>query len=268
MRLRRSGSCLLLIGALVVAAGCRSTDLVSDAPDATLPEAFPNHAAAVIMQAVVAEAQQLVAFESQSRIKVERPGQRATLTARLRQSQDSLYGSLSGPFGIRVGKGLVTPDSFFVAYTFGGTFYTGPLDAVTRFVPVPPTSGDLFASLTGTVAPIDAADWQISSDSAHYLLRGSLETPSGPVRQLLRVDPALWRVVEAIDYGPAGEIIGVRTFSSFDQVDDLVIPRRVVLQAPSEEATVVIEHVKMTVNPPALSFPSLSPGRLDVERVE
>ncbi|MEL6772433.1 MAG: DUF4292 domain-containing protein [Bacteroidota bacterium] len=268
MRHVRLGSCLLLTGVLMAAAGCRTSQLVSDAPDAELPDAFPNHPAAAIVEAVRLEAQPLRTFESQSRIKVERPGQRATLSARLRQSADSLFGSLSGPFGIRVGEGLVTPDSFYVAYTFGGTYYTGPLDAASRFVPLPPSSRDLFASLTGTVTPQAEADWTVASDSAHYLLATTLATPSGPVEQRLRVDPALWRVVEAVDYGPAGEILSIRTFSSFDQIDGIVVPRRVMIQAPSEEATVIFEHVKLTVNPPALTFPSPRPQGMDVERVE
>ncbi|MEM8599665.1 MAG: DUF4292 domain-containing protein [Bacteroidota bacterium] len=268
MRLVRLGSCLLLSGALALAAGCSAGELVSDAPDAVLPDAFPNHRVGDIVRAVSAEALPILRFESQSRIKVERPGQRATLSAKLRQSPDSLFGSLSGPFGIRVGEGLVTPDSFFVAYTFGGTFFTGAIDAAARFLPVPPTSSDLFASLTGTVSPAADVNWTMGSDSTHYLLATTLATPGGPVQRSMRIDPALWRVVETTDFTPEGDVLGVQTFSAFDQVDGVIVPRRVVLEAPLENATVVIEHQRITVNPAALSFPRPRAGRLDVQRVE
>lgn len=259
-----------LLGAAVVLttvlASC-TKPLVRDAPDLDRPGAFPDHSVATILDAVRGQAQVLESFESRSRIKVERPGQRATLTARLRQSPDSLYGTLTGPFGIFVGEGLVTPDSFYVDYRFGQTYYLGALDAAAGVVPVPPTSTDLFASLTGTVAPSPALDWTASHDSLRYVLDARVRGTADVVQRLV-VDPALWRVVEATDYGLDGTVLGTRSFSAFDQIDGLVLPRRVTLRAPQENATVVIEHLSVTANPESLSFPRPSVGGSEVTVIE
>lgn len=259
----------LVLATLVLAAlsaGC-SGPLVRDAPDVERPGAFPNHGIATILSAVRSQAEALESFESRSRIAVERPGQRATLTARLRQSPDSLYGTLTGPFGIFVGEGLVTPDSFYVDYRFGRAYYLGPLAAAARVVPVPPTSTDLFASLTGTVAPNPALDWTASHDSLRYVLDARVRGTDEVVQRLV-VDPALWQVVEATDYGLDGTILGTRSFSAFDQIDGLVLPRRVTLRAPQEDATVTIEHLSVTVNPAPLSFPRPDVGGSEVTLIE
>jgi hypothetical protein len=259
----------LLLTSLLLLAGCASGPLVRDAPELAAPASFPNHSAAqiVALMAATAEADSLTAFSSQSRVKIRTPQRNAELSATIRQrAADTLWASARGPLSIEVARARVTPDSFAVHDKLRGRLYVGSSAAAARFLPAPVDTRDLFATLLGTIYPNgETARWTARADSLPSGERYyTLLDPEG--RHLFVVDPAMWRTVRYEGYAD-GRLIDERTFSAFDRIDGRILPRRIEIRNPEEDAGLTIEHRKLTLNPPTLAFP-FSPGDADVRPLD
>jgi hypothetical protein len=76
----------------------------------------------------------------------------------------------------------------------------------------------------------------------------------------------MWRTVRYEGYAD-GRLIDERTFSAFDRIDGRILPRRIEIRNPEEDAGLTIEHRKLTLNPPTLAFP-FSPGDADVRPLD
>lgn len=254
---------LCLVGLLFVT-GCSSGPLVRDAPELTAPAAFPRHTAAqvVALMAATSAADSLVSFSSQARVEIRTPDRDANLSATIRQrAADTLWASARGPFSIEVARARATPDSFVVLDKLHDRLYVGSTAAAAEFLPTPIGTRELFATLLGTLRPPgDGAGWTVRADDRYY----TVSAPGG--RHVFVVDPATWRTVRYEGYA-GGTLIDERTFSAFDQIDGRILPRRVEIRNPQAAAALTIEHRKLTLNPPSLSFP-FSPGDAEVRRLD
>lgn len=264
----RTFSLSLLLGLLI--AGCSSGPLVRDAPDLAAPAEYPNHSAAQILalMAATAAADSLTAFSSQAKVEIRTPDRNAELSATIRQrAADTLWASARGPLSIEVARARATPDSFAVHDKLRGRLYIGSSAAAARFLPTPVGTKELFATLLGTLHPDgDGTGWTVRTNSApgdggarYY----TLAAPDG--RYVFVVDSATWRTVRYEGYAD-GVLVDERTFSAFDRIDGRILPRRVEIRNPQEDASLTIEHRKLTLNPPTLAFP-FSPGDADVRRL-
>lgn len=253
-----------LLALLVVLGGC-SGPLVRNAPDVDAPADFPNHTAEQIVYHVTAALPAVTTYRSEARISIEGPdfSQRvgASLRARL---ADTLYASLRGPFSIAVGRGLVTADSFFAFDQLNGTLYVGALAVAERYAPGAGTPGALAQTLLGFVAPEPEVAWQVAPDSATYVLT----EPGEGLRRRYTVDPALWRVTRFEELLPDGALLTVRTFSAFDVVEEVIVPRRVTLASPLDQTELTVEHQQVRLDPESLSFPFSPPSDAEVVVLE
>lgn len=263
--MRRLLTVLGLLATASWAAGC-SGPLVRNAPDASAPSDFPNHTAEQVVYQLAQAADAVQAFASESRVAFEAPEGGQSIGASLRaRLADSVYATLRGPLGINVGRGLVTADSFFAYDQLGSRFYLGPLAIADAYVPGAGTPGALGHTLLGLLVPDTAVPWEVHADSSAYVL-----TEPGPdgLRRRYFVDPALWRVTALEEYGPDNDLLTRRTFTAFDIVDGVALPRRIMLEAPRDGLTVTIEHRRLALDPDALSLSFRRPDEAEVIRLE
>jgi hypothetical protein len=261
--------CLCVI-CLLVAAGCSSGPLVRDAPDLVAPAAFPNHSAAQVLalMAATAEADSLTAFSSQANVAIRTPDRSAELSATIRQrAADTLWASARGPLSIEVARARATPDSFAVHDKLRGRLYVGSNGAATQFLPAPVDTRELFATLLGTLRPDGTgAGWTVTADSLPNSDGARFYTlADADGRHVFVIDPATWRTVRYEGYAD-GVLVDERAFSAFDRIDGRILPRRISIRNPQENAALTIEHRRLTLNPERLAFP-FSPGDAEVRRL-
>ncbi len=229
---------------LFFVAACSSSRLAYDAPGADLPGAFPNHSAADIAARVRAGADGLVGIRVEGDIAVTSPKQNGRFGMRMVASRDGfLYLTVRPGFGIEAARVLVRPDSFFVHNRIDKTLTLGSMDDAQAALPVPITSEEGFATVTGTLVPPSGAGWTVSADSALYYLR------SADGRQVVTVDPALWRVVRTVAYDDGGALVEERRFDRFADVGGHTLARRVVLIRPVDQIQATLLYREVEVNP-------------------
>ena len=250
---------LRLVVTLLLVAGCSSGPLVRDAPDLAAPADFPNHTAEqiVLLMETVAAQDSIAAFSSQAQAEIRSPERDADLAATIRQrAADTLWASARGPFGIEVARALATAETVEVWDKLGGRLYVGSVAAAAQFLPSEVGTEELFDTLLGRLRPEAAEAWSVARDSSTY----TLTSERGD--RAFTVDPASWRAVRYRRFD-GGSLVDERTFSAFDVVEGRVLPRRVALRNPAQQAGLTIEHRSLTLNPARLEFP-FSPGDAEV----
>jgi len=248
---------------LLTATGC-SGPLVRNAPDVDAPADFPGHTAEQIAYQLDAGAQDLRSFRSEGRFEIESPPISQGVGISIRASlTDSLYAKLRGPLSIEVARMLITADSILAHDKLNNKFYYGPLAVADRYVPGGGEPGLLARTLLGIIAPSVTESTTVEADSQYYFV--AVLDVAGSVREHWTVDPALWRVVQMEERTADGVVLVRRTFSSFDVVDQVVVPRHVELSSPADSITITIEHEQLTLNPDPLTFPFSRPR--DVESI-
>ena len=248
---------------LLTAAGC-SGPLVRNAPDVEAPADFPGHTAEQIAYQLATQAPDIRAFRSEGRLHIESPTISQGIGVSIRASlADSLYAKLRGPLSLDVGRTLITADSILAHDKLNHKFYYGPLEVMDRYVPGAGEPGILAKTLLGMIAPTVTESTMVEADSQFYYV--SVMDAAGHIREHWTVDPALWRVVRMEERATDGTVVTSRAFSSFDVVDDFVLPRHVELSSPAEGITITIEHRQLTMNPDPLTFPFSRPR--DVELI-
>lgn len=247
----------LLLLAFAVA-GCSQKPLVEDAPDPTLPSAYPNHSAEQIAEAVRASLAGVAWYATDGDIEIESPSlnQSATFSLRARM-RDTVQTTLRGPFGVVAARALVTRDSFLAQDVFGKKLYVGRVDVAERYVPGAGSQEALARAAGGLIVPDPAREWRVTPKDGTYVLSTARPDRS---RRVYVVDPALWRVVQAQEVDAAGVVVADQTFSAFDTVGGVVVPRRVVLRAPGEAVRVTLEHDRYRVNPDDFEIRWRRPG--------
>lgn len=251
-------STVLLLMGLFTVAGCSGTRGLT--PDVETPALFPNHSVGQIQRAIAAATDTLSAFQSRARVKIHAPEMKRTLTVRLWQrAGDSLYATIHANLGIEAARTLVTPDSFFVYDRFNRRLLYGPLAYAGTYLPTPASTDELFANLTGILAPPADIAWRVEADSALY----TLHDPAGLLTYT--IDPALWRVTRFEARAPSGALLDEREFYEFEEVDGVIVPRRIRFYRPQDDSEVLLHHQKLTLNPDVLSF-AFKTGRIN-ERV-
>lgn len=235
---------LLLV--LLVGAGCSAGPLVRDAPEAATPSGYPGHSVAQVLAAVEASVASVRSVAADGDLTLTSPDETQSATFSLRaRLADSLTVVVRGPLGVEGGRGLVTPDSFYVADRVNRQFLLGPVEAADRFVPGAGSSEQIGRAVLGLLVPEAGVDWALTPEDGRYRLLGRL--PGGAGSREYTVDPALWRVVRVRDFDASGQRVGLQEAEAFDTVEGVVLPRRVRLQGSG--TTVQLEHRRLVVNP-------------------
>ncbi len=263
---------LAVLLALVVLGGCSHGPLVRDAPDAGPVRGFPDHTAPQIVAAVAASAGRVHAAAVDGRMTFEQDGrsQDATFSLRARfagTASDSVTLIVRGPLGIEGARGVVTADSLLAADRLHRILYVGPVAAVERYVPGGGSPAQLARAALGLLVPDTTATWTVTPvqtpAESRYVLRAPL--PGGGRREVT-VDPALWRVVRVQDVRADGAVVGEQEVTDFDQVDGVVVPRRV--RAVGGGVEVRLEHRSITLAPGDLRLRFRRPDGYETVRLE
>lgn len=240
-------STFLAAALAIVAAGCGPTGpLVRDAPEPGGAVGYPNHSVEQVVAQVAASVAPItsVAADGDARIEREGDGQSATFSLRSRLG-DSTTVVLRGPLGIEGGRGLVTADSVFVVNRLAREVLIGPLTVADEVVPGASEDGRIARAALGLLVPEADVAWSLSAADGRYQLTGRL--PGAAASRSYTVDPALWRVVRVVEFGPDGRQTGVQTAEAFDTVEGAVLPRRVRIEGAG--TVVELEHRRLVVNP-------------------
>ncbi len=248
---RASAAFKRLIGFATLAllvGGCATTK-VSTFITPDLPPGFPDHQLSEIVANVEVASGGLVSLKSKSRIRYDIPDRKgsANLNISFRKS-DSLLASVRIAFGIEAARALITSDSFFVYQRIGRKLYYGEAEMIKAFFPMPAPMAELFPSLTATIIPDPAEEWQVTVDSLYYYL------VSGDRRQTYTVDPRIWRIVNMEVRSAEGQVVETRSFSDFDWFGSSILPRRIVAVRPVDGQKIWVYHRSIEVNPSELSL--------------
>jgi len=232
----------------LVLAGCGSSQPATDIRTA-VPSAFPNHSVEAIQRLLPAPSDSLATLQLRSGMTVRSPEQSGSFSAELRYRRaDSLYMTISPGFGIEAARLLVTPDSFYLYNRIERSLTLGSVSDAERVLPLPVDSAAVLPNLLGMLQPDPDVAWERTTSGDLY----RLTAPDGRARYF--IDPTLWRVVRYEMRDGEGALIEDRTFSDFDRVDGIVIPRRVVFRRPQDNASATLTVRDLTVNRTDLSF--------------
>ena len=239
--------CTLFIIAITLAS-CSGSRKSIDTP-AELPSEFPNHTLAQIYSNLNRLSVPLHSYEAETSLTVRSPARNGSFSAKIwHRENDSLLINVSPGFGIVAVKTLITPDSFFVHDRINRELTVGQLASLQSILPLPVTSEDIYASMLGLLAPEESDDWDLKSDSRYYTLSGSMSNQS------YFIDPVYWRVVRYEERSSSGSLIEERTFSEFENVEGVYLPRRLTFRRPGDKTSASIYFRDMNINPNALSF--------------
>lgn len=238
---------LVLAVAVLLLNGCRAS---RPAIERELPSNFPNHSFEDILFNVrMAYPESLHSFRAKVSLALRTPEQSGSFSADVHERMaDSLYVSISPGLGIEAARALVTPDSFFFYDRIKNRLTYGSIDAAEGILPQPFASADIFRNLLGLIAPPGDVSFRVAIDDSYYVLTD----PAGRLTYV--VDPAFWRIVRRVEYDEDGTLLETRSFSEFDTVDGLILPRRVEFSRPEEETRASIYYRSLTLNPQNLSF--------------
>ena len=254
-------SLLAALVGLTALAGCGPTGpLVRDAP---VGEAagFPDHTVEQIVASVEASVAPVLSVAADGDLRIVQGGsdQSASFSLRTRLG-DSTTVVVRGPLGITVGRGLVTADSVFLSNQLRDEFVLGPLSAADAIVPGASQDGRVIRAALGLLVPEADVAWTRSVQGQTYQLTAAL--PNGAGSRAYTIDPAVWRVVRVVEFGPDGRQVGLQEVEAFDTVDGVVLPRRVRLESP--DASIDLEHRRLEVNPADLRLRFSRPEGYDV----
>lgn len=250
---------LLTTGLTLLITGCGSSQPAADIRTA-VPSAFPHHSVAAIQRLLPAPSDSLATLQVHSGMTVRSPEQSGSFSAELRYRRaDSLYMTISPGLGIEAARLLVTPDSFYLYNRIERSLTLGSVSDAERVLPLPVDSAAVLPNLLGMLQPDPDVAWERTTSGDLY----RLTAPDGRARYF--VDPTLWRVVRYERRDGAGALIEDRTFSDFDRVEGIVIPRRVVFRRPQDNASATLTVRDLALNRTDLSF--ALDVREDVRRV-
>ncbi len=233
----------LFAGAALLAA-CSSSRPAIEAPATALPDAFPNHGAEQIRARVAEGLGALQGFRASGDIALTSPAQNGRFGMRLLAADPgNIYLTVRPGFGIEAARVLVRPDSFFVHNRIENTLTFGSMEDALTALPIPVTADEGFATITGTLLPPAGPGWTVSADSLLYYFR------SDDGRQVVTVDPTLWRVVRTVAYDAAGSLEEERRFERFAVVDGVTLARRITINRPADKVQATLLYSEIGVNP-------------------
>ncbi len=254
-RLINATTASILIGSvfLLGLAGCSRSRVALDT-DATLPAAFPNHSLDQIHRQLISAPTALEAYRAESALSVRTPEQSGSFSASIKHKRnDSLLISISPGLGIIAVRTLVTRDSFFVHDRINKELTVGRLESLQRILPLPVTSEALYTSLLGLLAPDPSEAWELMSDVRYYTIKAARDGTSEGTKTFT-VDPIYWRVVRYEERDPQGSLIEERTFSDFQDVEGIYLPRRLTFRRPPDKTAATLYYRELQLNPSPLSF--------------
>jgi hypothetical protein len=234
----------LMVVLPLLALGCRSTR----PPAPAVAPGYPNHTLREILAHLHPLPDSVTAFTASATLSVQAPERSGQFNARIdHRRDDSLYLSLRATvLNVEAARFLLTPDSFFVYNRIEQQLVYGPVSFADTFLPIPLAAANLFPTLLGQNLPDTSVAWAVQAEAGRYILHDA-------TRRYV-IDPLPWQVVHYQQYDASGTILDEREYAAFEPVENLMLPRRIVLRRPAEEVVAALFYRNLRLNPPTLSF--------------
>ncbi len=239
---------LLVALVVLVASGCTATRRAATDADGgvPLPPDFGRHTLADVLARLDA-ADSLVGVRGSGRLLVTSPQQNGSFDMDLRGARDGRFYLTVSALGIEGARALVRPDSVFLYNRIENELTLGPAARATALLPFPLDGPAGFRLLTGTLRPDPAAGYTLEANRSegHYLLR------SADGRNIVAVDPALWRIVRAVRYDASGALAEEILIDRYDAAEAVPLPGRVSVRRPADRlaATLLFERLAPSQDP-------------------
>ena len=166
---------------------------------------------------------------------------------------DSLLVRLEGPFGMDVGLLFMDGERYVVYNSMENEVIVGASDsaALRALIPVPLSAGQILDVFSGRY-PIDpgARVLRYGIDDDRFLLTVLCGTDTC----LYWVDPRALAVTSYRRTGPDGRVILEGELTKLTTIDDIQLPRSIILRAPSRRSTLRILFADLDVNGDAPDF--------------
>ena len=216
--------------------------------DTELPEGFPNHSLEEVRSFLEVLPKPVDSYKAQTALSIKTPARSGSFSASIsHRKNDSLLISISA-LGIEGVKTLVTPDSFYVHDRINKQLMFGELASLQRLLPLPTNSDALYASMLGLLTPDAGFQMTMNADARYYTI--ILEDQN----KKFTIDPSYWRVVRYEERTENGELIEERTFSEFDDIEGVQLPRRLTFRRPFDDMSASIYYRDLNINPLEISF--------------
>ncbi len=236
---------VLIVG---LGAGCMTSNPIRTS-SGSLPNQFPHHTAADILERLPAYPSSMNRLYAEARIALSSPAESGRFTAKIDYLHpESLLARVTFPLGVEGARVLVTPDSAWVYDRVEKIVWTGSPERVAGMLPGAVAGLNLVELATGFEQPNKDGSWHVDTDSTLYLLT------SRDGRLRYTIDPALWRVVAIKEWGADGTLLEQRWYSDFIDVQGETIPRRMALSRPGETMRISMAWHRIELQPDHLTF--------------
>ena len=237
---------LVLIIGLV--AGCVTSNPTRSSTG-SLPDQFPHHTAADILERLPAYPVSMNRLYAEARIALSSPEESGRFTAKIDYLHpESLLVRVTFPLGVEGARVLVTTDSAWVYDRIEKIVWTGSPERVAGMLPGAVAGLHLVELATGFEQPNRDGSWHVDTDSTLYLLTST----NGRLRYT--IDPSLWRVVAIKEWDADGTLLEQRWYSDFIAVHGEILPRRMALSRPGENMRISMAWHRIELQPDHLTF--------------
>lgn len=236
---------VLIVG---LGAGCMTSNPIRTS-SGSLPDQFPHHTAADILERLPAYPASMSRLYAEARIALSSPEESGRFTAKIDYLHpESLLVRVTFPLGVEGARVLVTTDSAWVYDRIEKIVWTGSPERVAGMLPGAVAGLHLVELATGFEQPNRDGSWHVDTDSTLYLLTSK----DGRLRYT--IDPSLWRMVAIKEWDSDGTLLEQRWYSDFIEVQGETLPRRMALSRPGENMRISMAWHRIELQPDHLTF--------------
>jgi len=161
---------------------------------------------------------------------------------------DSIKISVFGPFGLDVGEILLTGDGYLFYDAFRNILYSGKdkTDILDKLFKVNFNFNDVFDAFAGSVNlsdKLNALPYKAEENESNYFFTYTNES----IRTVYQIDKKELFITNYTLYdGEKKEIIS--KYEDFSKIDGVVVPYKINIKYPKEEASINIDYREIKVN--------------------
>ncbi len=222
---------------LVLLAGCAGQKFVLDTGKVSAKD---------LLNAIETEQNQLLSFESTSRISVDSPEFSGTFFAEiLYQEPDSILISATGPFGVHAGTLFIGRERFIFYNLIDNRFYNGSVAEYRdrNFFQFPVKLSELMYVFAGKehLSALKIIEYVVDDD--RFFIRASkadnfysiwIDNISGRIEKLIAESD--------------GRILYIKEYGDFVKQNGMFFPRKISMTRPEKNQAISIYHTKMSLN--------------------
>ncbi len=235
----RKTSGVILPMVLALGVGC--------APTSELGRARGEATAEEIFEAVRTNTERVEALQGSGRLTVESPeiNESASFSLYLRKP-DTMMIRIEGPFGIEVGTGVLTRESFLFYNALQNQVIRGSSSAenLHRALRMDLSFDDVLSIFIGDAAVVGALPDTTALDNGQYTF--IVRTDEG--LQQCWVDPFTLMIARTVHFNADGRAVLERRFESFTRIDNVFLPATIRVIRHTERQMLTIAYSARSLN--------------------